>query len=113
MSDLIHTPPVAGFYVSAADIEHHTKFFGTSSKGGVPGKEASTTPTPVDLVKSGAMSFEYLDKFGDDSCWRADIDKFKTEVGTLVFTDLKNMVRSTYSNDDSSKSSFVIVRDEL
>lgn len=113
MSDFIHTPIVDGFHLSAADLEHHTKFFGTSSKGGVPGQESSTTPSPVDLVRSGAMPFEYLDKFGDDSCWRANIDDFKAEVGTLMLTDLKSMARSTFSNDDSNKPSLKIVRDEL
>lgn len=96
--------PVDSFNMSAADLEHHAKFFGTSSQGGVPGKGASTTPSPVDLVRSGAIPFEYLDKFGDDSCWRSNIDEFKTEVGTLVFTDLKNMTRSAFSNDGSTKS---------
>lgn len=60
------------FTVPASDLAHHTKFVGTTSDGKVP--------SPVDMVKAGKLPVGYLDQFGLDSCYREEIENYKSGV---------------------------------
>lgn len=46
------------------------KFIGTTSDGSVP--------SPVAMVNAGKLPMGYLDQFGKDSAYRAEIDDYKT-----------------------------------
>jgi hypothetical protein len=58
-------------FVTPADFKHHIRF--ASLTGGVH------TPTPAELVRSGAAPFDYLNEFGPDSSHWPEIEAFMME----------------------------------
>lgn len=57
-----HPLPLSGeVYFSAAELAHHTKYFGSTGWKDANGK--NRVPTPQEVVNAGLESPEYLEQF--------------------------------------------------
>lgn len=69
---LEHPTAPSDFTVANVDLEHHTKFIGTTADGKVP--------SPVEMVQAGKLPTHYLDRFGADSTFWQEIKAYKAEI---------------------------------
>lgn len=71
-NEIVFTPtPEDGAGIAPEDIKHHSKVFGTASKG--------VDTSPVACVERGMFPIEYLDEFTEKSSHFQDIQRWKAK----------------------------------
>jgi hypothetical protein len=66
MGELNQERKARHIFVTPADLKHHIRFCSLTS--------GTHTPTPAELVRSGAAPFDYLNEFGPDSSHWPEIE---------------------------------------